>query len=326
MSTASLMATAQQDDESLDFLRQQNNTSIIFRLPIELLCNISLLAIWEARRHHTQYLCSSKPWNWFQIAQLCHRWRVLALDYPSLWSVIEVHNHEARNELIKRSKPSPINIYVDVDQQYFWNSRETVAAEMHRIRKLRCRGESIVMKRLFETILNTPAPILERFEVHSHASIPTTIFTAPHLRKLALHSAEVDWHLPLFRNLKTFSCENGAFKPPSGRSDIYNMLTVLAPTLEILDLSDLSGILPQATRRSATHPPAFGRATMPYLTSLSLRGDIISCSYFMSHIVPVHPLKLKLLFDIEKIEQLDTALSWVTRNMELQLKNDSAAV
>lgn len=300
-------------------LRQLNAGSVIFRLPVELLCHIFLLAV----QPKEAFILSFIRRNCFQIGQVCHRWREIALGYPLLWTSIKKTNEQTRTELVRRSQSAPLTLEAHVNHDI--NIVTLVPAELHRIRVLSCTGSGPEFQSFVENISIAPAPILERLEFKSRTRIPAFLFKgeAPRLRELVLSGTTgIQWRSPLFNNLTSFIGENVEFREPSSESDVYEMFNAFASTIE--DINLLRYLYAPLPSRYSTDTPAapFEQVALPKLTSFKIGADIIVCSYLLSHIIPAQPVNLKLILDVGKIQQLDTLLPWIARNMQLQLDRD----
>ncbi|KAF8431308.1 hypothetical protein L210DRAFT_3416307, partial [Boletus edulis BED1] len=84
-----------------DVRRQRNMLSPISRLPEEILAEIFTHG---ARDHHEHYRLP------VDVSYVCHRWRIVALDCPTLWSYLVGASQRWTEELLARSKQTSLKI------------------------------------------------------------------------------------------------------------------------------------------------------------------------------------------------------------------------
>lgn len=299
---------------SLSLLQEQNDGVPIFRLPVELLLDILLLAISEAQVDR-----SNDRWQWLGVTRVCHRLREVVLSCPTLWSTVQTshYHHEKLGLVLQRSGSSPLDLTIFIDREFLDKCRDLIRSELHRVRTIRFIGtDSDVVEEFYEHLSGTSAPLLELFDVFSSTRLPPRLFNddTPLLHTLSLcDTPEVDWRYPIFGcgHLEVFCGVDITFKPLLTGSDVFDMLTALAPSIRILELMYLVEPLP--TRHTTTDAPSpFNQLTLPHLDSLCLIGDAIATSYIISHIIPTHSLELDVSVDISNTSQLTTILTWIT--------------
>lgn len=299
---------------SISLLHEQNEGCPLFQLPVELIFDILLLAVADARVD-----VSHERWHWLAVTHVCHRLREISLFSPMLWSTVQASHYRLDNlgSILQRSASSPLDLTLTIDRAFLDKCAHLIQLQLHRVRALKFGATSSdVVEEFYHKLAHTSAPLLEELDIESLAPLPPRLFNGhtPLLRTLSLyHTRDVDWHYPLFSyaHLEFFYGVEITFTPLSSGSDVFDMLTALAPSIKDIDLMYLVEPLP--TRLTTTDPPSpFHQLTLPQLVSLCLYGDAIATSYVISHIIPTHPVELDLSVDISDACQLNTILSWIT--------------
>jgi hypothetical protein len=120
-------------------LRFQSNTLLpISRLPTEILAEIF---VHGARDHHEHHHSPTKgvP-EWVNISYVCRQWYDVALNCPTLWSHIFVASQRWTEELLARSKQTPLKICMVMHSELEDRSRpfiKKVADHAEHIQELR---------------------------------------------------------------------------------------------------------------------------------------------------------------------------------------------
>ena len=127
---------------------------------------------------------------------VCRRWRATLVASPRLWTKFQCADMAQTLQYLERSVPVPINVTAD-----FYSDVQAVIAlksATHRFRSLTLRLRSFDLVRVFHQLV-TPAPALERLEVHAtshlgdgppvHPSIPSSFLGGcmPALKSLHLN-------------------------------------------------------------------------------------------------------------------------------------------
>lgn len=107
------------------------------RLPPEVLAQIFAAYI-HASHDPEEYAGYHRhpPYAWLKIAHVCHYWREVAIQTPSLWSYITLTRLECVKEMIMRSKEAPLSIFTGP----YMRSRHPLALlqlafnEIHRVK------------------------------------------------------------------------------------------------------------------------------------------------------------------------------------------------
>lgn len=211
--------SATEQELSLAPLRQHNDDSIIFHLPVEIICEITLLVSYQFRSAYHDFFDETtrksqesdlkpKSWNCFQAGHLCHRWRTIAIEFPLLWTEIFFQLcDDAITELLLRSKDSPLCAYTYIlpgNPPCAPSTMRILQSELHRIHTIHGTGLHSLSQEFFDTLSHTPAPILEYLRLYADSAFPPTLFNghSPHLRTLVLfYSREIDCRSEIFSNL-----------------------------------------------------------------------------------------------------------------------------
>ncbi|KAI0322076.1 hypothetical protein OF83DRAFT_1167865 [Amylostereum chailletii] len=173
--------------------------------------------------------------GWIKVSHVSHRWREVALSYPSLWSVVTfTHGFEWAQEFVARSKATPILIDLCADPSRVPGPEvvSVIESQLHRIHTLHlCCPTSIISS----LKLCHPAPLLHTFRARSidlvsNETPPSPLFAGqtPSLRHLDVEHAEVvNWNEPIFSGLTTLLLKTDGRLLPSSGSSIHAVLGAL---------------------------------------------------------------------------------------------------
>ncbi|KAI0055163.1 hypothetical protein BV25DRAFT_1843153 [Artomyces pyxidatus] len=225
----------------------------------------------------------------FNIAQVCRRWRQIALDFPRLWNRILLYNLRVTTELLVRSKDAPIVVYADFhavsDLRPQPECLTLALQDPRRLQELIVNGTD-VLPGFLQAIQSAPAPQLavlrlDNFMRWSHLDIPLFEANTPLLHSLSLSGCSMDWAW-----LKTLS--NMTSLQLSNFHDIYR------PSLDaILDLLSRSPNLTNLSLFSVgpmiTAVPEY-IVDLPHLEKLNfVVADAAEYASLLTHIrVPVN--------------------------------------
>lgn len=93
-----------------------------------------------------------RPYRWITVTHICHRWRVVALSVPALWSHVVPTRLESVSEFLRRSKQAPLS--VRSSRRYAMNlgwleSAKIILKEMHRIEHMELTVSMSILLKMF---------------------------------------------------------------------------------------------------------------------------------------------------------------------------------
>ena len=159
--------------EALDVLSLvqglRNLTSPVGRLPADVLGRILTMRVSER--------------DLLAASCVCRRWRATLTSSPLLWTRFQCPDVARTLQYLARSEPVPINVTAD-----FYSDVQAVISlksVTHRFRSLALRLPSSDLPNIFHQ-LATPAPLLERLEVHSTPQLEEGLALYPSIPALFL--------------------------------------------------------------------------------------------------------------------------------------------
>lgn len=188
-------------------LTKRNSLAFISRIPSEILSEIFQAYIDDTRR----YISGVPDNHWFRFSHVCHRWRIVALNNPALWSHITFHQPAWVMEMLKRSKAYPLT--VEITPSYYKPSVipavDATLQQLDRIRRLRFTAASDSIMENHLGSMKVPVTNLQSLDLTIGGQtsgsyfLPNDLFdgVAPHLRSLSLTGCAIDWRSSLLRNL-----------------------------------------------------------------------------------------------------------------------------
>ncbi|KAF9458416.1 hypothetical protein BDZ94DRAFT_1240010 [Collybia nuda] len=257
---------------------RRNALSPISRLPPELLCHIFAFA----SRNAETYREYPPSLAWVKVSHVCGYWREVSRNNPATWSHIPAFVLQWTQEMLKRSKSSPLHVYYNEEEDTLldhpdYSALTTALGHLDRITDLSISTNAPYL----DIPIANPAPILERFSLLMHSGprgapiIPTIhLFSgmAPRLRHMALGGACFDLRSSLFQNLTSLELSNIGVRAPGTVNSTEILINLFAgmPKLETLHLCDA---LPRVDPRGFSR--AENRANLPSLTTLQIRDSLI---------------------------------------------------
>jgi hypothetical protein len=263
--------------------------SPISRLPPEILAAIFAFlppSAWNKEDDHLARI---------RITHVCHRWRATALDYPLLWSHINLTKLTpvGMAEILARAKMAPLYLEADTTETSTpWRDafRRQLDSHISHTRHLGIRGnlESTVKQ------LESPAPMLEFLSLSHHYSASRTswlnpvmhinIFnlTAPSLTSLELERCNISWNSnsPLLKGLRTLKI---VWLPTEARPKLEDWLDALSEMtqLETLILQSATPLASLATLLSELSRTV----TVSSLTRFEISASAKDCALALAHLV-----------------------------------------
>jgi len=319
---------------------RRNSLAGIFKLPSDVLTEIFLLMVPTYPAHQNL--------DWVRaVTHVCHHWRTIALNMPTLWSYICFdRSKEWTMEMLHRSRDTPLVIRAEIsDDSYSRRTKPStiVCCVRGRIGKIRVlhvtlRGyedEHVPTYAIPEiiTMLHEPSPVLQTLHLHESplpnkaVSIPPNVFhIQKQLTRLDLINITFDWReLPesLLQRLEHLFVAD--FRTHSSRANLADVLAALGKmvNLEYLRLTlyalPVLSILPTSSSQHLFPPNVFPRPVrLSKLVELRLKGTLRDISCLIRHLIP--PMSNLLIVDIDclklhnpmaQLEDMESVLSFV---------------
>ncbi|KAG7099939.1 hypothetical protein E1B28_001732 [Marasmius oreades] len=234
------------------YLEPPDNSYPISRLPSEILVHIFAYLV---------TIRSAFMWTrptYLDFTHVCHDWREIALNTPSLWTQPDFRWLGWVREMLRRSKDAPLHVRYRIDEMItvlsFEDAMMDILVHIHRIASLYLYLElqSGDKKGFNRTLLalDKPAPLVHtvRFgffrALHpSNIPFPQHLFAdeAPNLRNLFLDGCHFRWNSPLLKHLTTFSLrthDRATMAPCDQCPTTKRFMEILEamPELEVLNL------------------------------------------------------------------------------------------
>lgn len=231
---------------------QKTSALSITGLPVEIFIRILLEAAFTWNDDATESQDPNCPYAWIVVTHVCHYWRTVALDTPSLWTRIfaSVAGSDCLRAFLERSKQLPLDVFAFAVYTQAINNNSKVSSalrtllpECYRFRSFEIYGEEAC-----DTFLGFSypdgAPLLETLSVSDHnfglpyVGPPVTFLDhgLPSLTKLELTNWRVgslaEISCPRLRSLSVYDPGN-----PFTVSDWTAFLST-TPLLETMDTRD----------------------------------------------------------------------------------------
>ncbi|TFK69606.1 hypothetical protein BDN72DRAFT_840199 [Pluteus cervinus] len=179
-------------------LRLKNDKLPVYRLPLEILTSIFLLAREDADDHKRS--CQVLVMSW-----VSSHWRHAVLSAPSLWNFIDVESNDLVNLFLTRSRDVKLSVRIRRENTI---ESDPILKELGRLQTL---SLMCPWRELPDFILeidghplhcSQPAPFLEKIYL-KRVTIPSNPFhnTTPALRHVRLNMCSFDWDTFPFSNL-----------------------------------------------------------------------------------------------------------------------------
>jgi hypothetical protein len=239
--------------EPLETRRKRNASRTICRLPVEIIAHIFLYAQYERARRRPSHVRFTPAWT--RLMLVCHAFRIVAVQTPALWNVLESRVSEQWKELcLERSQNVPLVLSAGHDRY------------IH-------RAQSAVLKSPPPEVLNVwtddpEGPDHLKFAVTSRM-FGGTIHSLLHLTLQGRQTSIVSSvpYLPSLRHLTLQSVTTTRDLTP-----VFDLL-VNAPVLEELFISNFF-FSTTSENQARVHPQI--PLVLPYLKALHVALDIVS--------------------------------------------------
>jgi hypothetical protein len=273
------------DDETNSSEEPTRALAPISRLPPEILASIFAFlspSAWNEEAGHSAWIC---------ITHVCHWWRETALNYPRLWSHINLTKLTpvGMAEILARAKMAPLDLEADstkFNRPQLCLERQLEAHISH-TRRLSISGH---LRSALERLVS-PAPILEFLSLsHDHflsssdqVDIPVNLlnYTTPCLTSLELENCDISWKSPLLKGLRTLKILRPSTEARPKLEDWLDALNEMLQ-LETLTLQFATPLAPLAAPLSSGPSLA---VTLPSLTRFHISASAKDCALALAHVV-----------------------------------------
>jgi hypothetical protein len=235
------------------------------------------------------------------VSHVCHQWREIALNLPLLWSHADFTSESLSSvgtaEMLIRAKSSPLDLEAANISRERWDKnrlstfRKALQAHVPHIRHLIISAESVLLHKILEGLVLSPAPTLEDLSLsctrrgkrmrrmEEWSSIPDTLFNSfiPRLCRLELRGCNIRWSSPLLKGVKHLEILN-----PSviARPELTVWLAALDEMPQLMTLS-----LHSASPYAPFPPFVIERTvTLPSLTHLDILDSPKDSALAIAHL------------------------------------------
>ena len=268
-----------------NFRTQRNSYFPVFRLAPELLANIFILGVQDYYHENDDHLTFRVP-SWVNVSYVCHHWRNVALNCPTLWTYHFTVSLPWTEELLVRSRQASLKIRIHFDSRKtcsWWSSLvEKLLSHTERIQELRLRVPTSVLPSVF--FLHAPRLQILDIEGDDHEDLHSewtpTIDEGhiPRLCTLKLNKFPLLWQsLNLSRITTFFLCR----LPVHYQHDILDFLATLS-RMQALEVLHLDHALASARDLLSSGALDAYSINLPYLTRLLIAAPVSTVVAFLS--------------------------------------------
>ncbi|KDR73673.1 hypothetical protein GALMADRAFT_228118 [Galerina marginata CBS 339.88] len=225
----------------------RNNFAPISRLPAELLCKIF---------HFSSQDTTRGPLHWIKVSHVCHAWRNIAINYPSLWTNLPLRNVRWMQEMLSRSKMASLTVDANFSSPYPSQRPpievvSSVLCHLSRIRDLSLVGIDVTVMKKFLPHFHQPAPALETLCLHvtpprrfpldlDNCEIPETLLSeSDRLRRLDVSGCQINWYSRSWKSLTVLKIHNTSPTSKPTATQLWDALKRMS-NLQYLDLDDFA--------------------------------------------------------------------------------------
>jgi len=260
-----------QHEKCIQELKTRRNTfAPISCLPPEVLCRVFLLVRDSA--------LAWNPVTWIKVTHTSRYWRNVALNSPSLWTLLPLENPWWTREMLKRSKMASLIVKANVLNRSNSSAVNTKVALSHISRIKELSLNSPEAEGTLQNILSTlprAAAQLEVLRISTRVRYYSSIFyipgdalrETPSLRQLELYSCDFRWDSQFLSGLTHLTLHS---VPSNAQPTLTQLLEVLrsSPGLQLLDLKNCF------PKDGLSSPRAQTPIYLQHLRSLALDGTL----------------------------------------------------
>lgn len=286
-----------------------------FCLPVNRLPNELVLTIFDLyRASYGDPYTTTESHPVMTLLQVCHRWRHLAMESPSLWTSIIADNAQMSRIALEQSKDSPLNVYrFDYEPRNDADDALVLVLQPEyfpRVRVLELAFQSDTRECMENMLDRCSAPALERLFMASGDSqfldFQATFLNggAPRLHRAEFRNCAPHWGPSLFCSgivdllLTDFLCP-----PTSSDMDAFVKALARLECMETLFIQ-FQDSQNNAVSNSPPRPNASPTSLPNSLQSLKVTGTITHCARLLTHLarvatIPVVGLNVEHRPDLE---------------------------
>ncbi|KAG1769509.1 hypothetical protein EV702DRAFT_1282027 [Suillus placidus] len=287
--------------ESMRVLRSRSNGRVpVSRLPDEILLMVfkdieeeKRLDGYDSDDDETDDRVGDAP-ACLVVTHVCRHWRKIALECPTLWTLIRSTPPLWLDVVLERSQKAPLVVsYTAFSISVLEDCMDKVLLHLPRIKHLELRVSEYEVAHVMDLLSSQPAPMLEKFKFFLYNSLPTTVSTpntifqgqAPLLRHLDVFISDRIWSSCIFGGLRTLRVV---------RPSLPDLLSALRcmPTLEQLSL--VYGL------SRSVQPIPFNKVPLARLKSITVDGiSLQNAVSLLAHLAL--PVDIKIALQLSPI-------------------------
>ncbi|KAG6908831.1 hypothetical protein DXG01_003184 [Tephrocybe rancida] len=296
------------------YMSRQNALTVTCQIPTEILG-----IIFEEVAKLAEKSNYDGPWNHMKkfrrvrnVSHVCSHWRCVALLTLNLWSDIPLEYPGCVQEMLQRSRMTPLTVAYRTTSQYTRKTpdsyvalKKILSSHLPRIRNLTLKfiksqhnhsnvyaPSTLIRSGELLALLDQPVPLVERLELQLQQEegskpnkLPDGIIrelsSSSRLQHLMLDGCGMSWEFAAFGNLKSLDISH---VPPSVMPSMPHLMGILSqtPLLEKLSLQDIE---PTTGPRDAVPPWNAPQITLAHLECVTLSASPLSIMFLFDHLV-----------------------------------------
>ncbi|KDR85147.1 hypothetical protein GALMADRAFT_260847 [Galerina marginata CBS 339.88] len=224
------------ENEIVTLWKRRNTFAPVSRLPPEMLCRIFYFASQDLERG---------PLHWIKVSHVCHEWRDVAVNSPSLWTNLPLSNARWTEEMLSRSRMADLTVTGDFLTPYYRKfPTETISSALRQASRIRHLSLKVTYPDVIQGLLSELpqcAPNLESLCIHQASTteyceiLENVLCQADRLHRLEITGCKINWDCHLWSSLTSLKIHN---TPPTSKpttTQLWNAFKRM-PNLESMDL------------------------------------------------------------------------------------------